>query len=275
MAGEGEGSIHAALHAEGLVTEITGGAEDGSSVHNWLSLKLFLTAKGLEKVEHIVTVVYAYINMLKSKGPQMEYWLECKGMAEVDLRFVEKKNPGESVSDLAQNMQVCDPKDVVVSENLWENFDPKAIRSTVEKFQPANMVLFVAAKSLDLGASPKMEKWYGTQYISRPLSYDSIEMWTRASVASVKEKLHFPKPNVFIPSDFTIKSGLSAAVAAKAVASKPQTYPHVLENQKNRYRAWFKQDDTYGVPKVNVRTLHICCHRPFPNPLGQIRMLYY
>ena len=102
-----------------------------------------------------------------------------------------------------------------------------------------------------------MEKWYGTQYISRPLSYDSIEMWTRASTASVKEKLHFPKPNVFIPSDFTIKSGLSAAVAAKAVASKPQTYPRVLENQKDRYRAWFKQDDTYGVPKVNVRALAI------------------
>ena len=157
-----------------------------------------MTAKGLEKVEHIINVVYAYINMLKSKGPQMEYWLECKGMAEVDLRFVEKKNPGESVTDLAQNMQVCDPKDVVVSEDLWEKFDPKAISSTLEKLQPANMVLFVAAKSLDLGASPKMEKWYGTEYISRPLSYDNIEMWTRISVAKVKAKLHFPKSKFYL-----------------------------------------------------------------------------
>ena len=258
LAGEGEGSIHAALHQEGLVTEITGGAEDGSSVHNWMALKLYLTAKGLEKVEHIVTVVYAYINMLRSKGPQMGYWLECKGMAEVDLRFVEKKNPAESVSDLAQNMQVCNPGDVVVSENLWEDFDAKDIRSTMDKLQPDNMVLFVAAKSLDLGASPKMEKWYGTRYISRPLSYDSIAMWTKASVSSVKEKLHFPLPNLFIPTDFNIKSGLSAAEAAKAVAAKPQTYPHVLENRNHSFRAWFKQDDTYGVPKVNVlASLHL------------------
>ena len=54
-------------------------------------------------------MVYVHQHAEK-QGPQMEYWLECKGMAEVDLRFVEKKNPGESVSDLAQNMQVCDPE---------------------------------------------------------------------------------------------------------------------------------------------------------------------
>ena len=52
-------------------------------------------------------------------------------------------------------------------------------------------------------------------------------------------------PNLFIPTDFNIKSGLSAAEAAKAVAAKPQTYPHVLENRNHSFRAWFKQDDTY------------------------------
>ena len=64
-------------YQEGLVTEITGGAEDGSSIHNWMTLKLYLTAKGLEKVEHIVTVVYAYINMLQAK---VHKWIlpECK-----------------------------------------------------------------------------------------------------------------------------------------------------------------------------------------------------
>ena len=46
------------------------GSEDEMAMHNFMAMKLFLTAKGLEKVDHIVTVVYAYINMLKRKGPR-------------------------------------------------------------------------------------------------------------------------------------------------------------------------------------------------------------
>jgi insulysin len=252
LSGEGVGSIHAALHTEGLVTEVSGGAEDGSSVHNFFGMKLYLTAKGLEKIDHIITVVYAYINMLRQNGPKMSYWLEYKGMAEVDLRFVEKKQAADFVSDLAQNMQIADPGDVVVSDNLWEDWDPSDIKATTNLLTPTNMVVFVAAKSLDLGATPETEKWYGTRYTTRPLSYDSIAEWSRASISSVKEKLAFPVPNEFIPSNFNVKSGLSSAEAAKAVSAKPQTHPHVIQNVQLRYRIWYKQDDTYGVPKVNV-----------------------
>jgi insulysin len=258
LAGEGPGSIHAALHKEGLVTEISGGAEDGSSVHNFMAMKLFLTAKGLEKIDHIVTVVYAYINMIKREGPAMKYWLECKKMAEVDLRFVEKKNAANSVSDLAQNMQVTDPSDVLVSDNLWVDFDADDIKQMTNQLSPANMVMFVGARSLELGGNPKEEKWYGTKFTSRQLSYDNIVEWSKVSISSLKEQLAFPKPNEFIPSDFTIKSGLSPAEAAKAVSAKPTTHPHAIENVQSRYRIWFKQDDTYGVPKVNVlASLHL------------------
>ena len=145
-------------------------------------------------------------------------------MAEVDLRFVEKKY-ANSVSDLAQNMQVADPGDVLVSDNLWVDFDADDIKQMTDMLSPANMVMFVGARSLDLGGNPKIEKWYGTNYNIQPLPYDNIAQWSKVSITSLKERLAFPRPNEFIPSEFTIKSGLSPTEAAKAVNCEAHNAP--------------------------------------------------
>jgi secreted Zn-dependent insulinase-like peptidase len=70
-------------------------------------------------------------------------------------------------------------------------------------FKPNNSAVLVKHKKFQ-GHTTKEERWYGTQYNSRPFSTEEFEKWNDAVNGNIRSALHLPIPNPFIATDFTL-----------------------------------------------------------------------
>ncbi|KAF8395832.1 hypothetical protein HHK36_019786 [Tetracentron sinense] len=88
------------------------------------------------------------------------------------------------------------------------------------------------------GQTDMVEPWYGTAYSIEKITGSMIQQWVEAAP---NEHLHLPEPNVFIPTDLSLKD-----VQEKA------KFPLLL--RKSSYsRLWFKPDTMFFTPKASIR----------------------
>ena len=97
----------------------------------------------------------------------------------------------------------------------------------------------------------KQEKWYGTEY-----EYDDIPQELIHQIKSQpydnNQNLHYPRPNHFIPTNFDV---------TKPKLKHPQVAPYLIEHN-NKINVWYKQDDTFEVPKGSIE---VAFHLPSSN----------
>ncbi|RVX09653.1 Insulin-degrading enzyme-like 1, peroxisomal [Vitis vinifera] len=83
-----------------------------------------------------------------------------------------------------------------------------------------------------------VEPWYGTAYSIEKITSSMIQQWM---LAAPNEHLHLPSPNVFIPTDLSLKD-----VQEKA------KFPVLL--RKSSYSTlWYKPDTMFSTPKAYVK----------------------
>ncbi|RVW16487.1 Insulin-degrading enzyme-like 1, peroxisomal [Vitis vinifera] len=83
-----------------------------------------------------------------------------------------------------------------------------------------------------------VEPWYGTAYSIEKITFSMIQQWM---LAAPNEHLHLPSPNVFIPTDLSLKD-----VQEKA------KFPVLL--RKSSYSTlWYKPDTMFSTPKAYVK----------------------
>ncbi|KAL0359529.1 UNVERIFIED_CONTAM: Insulin-degrading enzyme-like 1, peroxisomal, partial [Sesamum angustifolium] len=88
------------------------------------------------------------------------------------------------------------------------------------------------------GLTDLTEPWYGTAYSVERLPGSKIEQWIETAS---NEDLHLPGPNVFIPTDLSLKT-----------VSEQMILPVLL--RKTPYsRLWFKPDTAFSTPKAYVK----------------------
>lgn len=86
------------------------------------------------------------------------------------------------------------------------------------------------------GKTDLQEEWYGTEYSVSKISPKFIEEWNNVSL---NPSLQLPVENEFIPTDFTIRG--------RPEDSSP--IPSLIKDGP-LLKAWFKQDDTFNLPKA-------------------------
>ncbi|THF95862.1 hypothetical protein TEA_024513 [Camellia sinensis var. sinensis] len=88
------------------------------------------------------------------------------------------------------------------------------------------------------GHTDKIEPWYGTAYSVEKITVSMIQQWMESAP---DEHLHLPAPNVFIPTDLSLKNVVEMA-----------KFPLLL--RKSSYsRLWYKPDTMFSTPKAFVR----------------------
>ena len=86
------------------------------------------------------------------------------------------------------------------------------------------------------------EPWYGTKFKKESISQEIIKKWKNAGLNA---EFAYPMVNEFIPEDFVIRTN-------EASSEKPiEKLPVIIEDSP-LMRVWFKQDDEFLLPKVNV-----------------------
>ncbi|XP_076104390.1 insulin-degrading enzyme-like isoform X1 [Mytilus galloprovincialis] len=234
---EGKGSLLSELKNRGWVNTLCGGQSPGAKGFMFFKVDVDLTEEGQEHIDDIITLTYQYFNMLKREGPKQWIFDECKDLSAMTFRFKGKEKPRNYTTQVAGLIHKYSLSEVLSGPYLMSEFQPDLITMVLDKLQPDRMRIFVVSKKFEDKTNIK-EKWYGTDYSVEDIQESKIQMWSKCGE---NENLTLPEKNDFIPTDFEL--------VTREV--DPASLPELIKDSAMT-QLWFKQDDTYLLPKACI-----------------------
>ncbi|KAG7958731.1 hypothetical protein I3843_10G032200 [Carya illinoinensis] len=233
---EGEGSLFYVLK--------TLGEADWTLEFSFFDVVIHLTDAGHEHMQDVVGLLFKYIRLLQQSGICKWIFDELSSVCETKFHYQDKVTPVNYAVHLACNMQVYPPRDWLVGSSLPSKFSPGTIQMALEELSIDNVRIFWESKKFE-GHTDKVEPWYGTAYSVEKVTPSMIEEWM---LCAVNDNLHLPAPNVFIPTDLSLK-------AAQEMVKFP-----VLLRKASCSRLWYKSDTMFSTPKAYVKIDFNCPH---------------
>lgn len=251
---EGEGSVFAYLKKRGWATGLVAGeASTSFSSRSFFMVRIDLTEAGHESVAEVINEVFRYLELIKAPGGiTEEIYSEMRALSRLKFNYRDKLDPYNYVSSLAHAMHVYNINTLLLSMyNVPSRFDPGLIRSVVDDLTPNKARVMWTSKSLEKDCTER-EKWYGTKYFLERLPKDWIELWScntsnstnsnnagkneeAAASATLQSELHLPKPNEFVPSNFSLLE--TSAPRPSIIRTTPSS------------RLWFRPEPVFRTPK--------------------------
>ncbi|KAK1353121.1 Insulinase Peptidase family M16 family protein [Heracleum sosnowskyi] len=223
---EGKGSLHYFLKAKGWATSISAGVGDEgmhkSSIAYIFGMSIHLTDSGLEKIFEIIGFVYQYIKLLRQVPPQKWIFKELQDIGNMEFRFAEEQPQDDYAAELAENLLVYPPEDVIYGDYSYKVWDDNMIKYVLGFFTPDNMRTDVISKKLHNTQKYSCEPWFGSKYVEEDISPMLMELWRDPSAIDIS--LHLPARNEFIPSDFSIRAGKASGDTNNSL---PGAYDHL------------------------------------------------
>ncbi|KAG7958735.1 hypothetical protein I3843_10G032200 [Carya illinoinensis] len=241
---EGEGSLFYVLKTLGWATGLFAGEADWTLEFSFFDVVIHLTDAGHEHMQDVVGLLFKYIRLLQQSGICKWIFDELSSVCETKFHYQDKVTPVNYAVHLACNMQVYPPRDWLVGSSLPSKFSPGTIQMALEELSIDNVRIFWESKKFE-GHTDKVEPWYGTAYSVEKVTPSMIEEWM---LCAVNDNLHLPAPNVFIPTDLSLK-------AAQEMVKFP-----VLLRKASCSRLWYKSDTMFSTPKAYVKIDFNCPH---------------
>jgi insulysin len=237
---EGPGSLLSVLVDEGLALNTSTASEDDMNLFTSLFINITLTSKGVDEFER----VFAYLKMVKEKGPQEWFFQEVKTILDLQFRFQDKEEPMDHVSDLAETMHDYPIRDVIASGYIFEEYRPDLIEKVLNSLTLDNLRVVLVSKKVEQDCV-LTEKWYGTKYFIEPLStrLESLFNNPTADLQRSKKKLEFPPQNTLLPTDLKLHK-------TDDLQSLPLYPVKIIET--NSTDVWFKRDNFFLTPKGHI-----------------------
>jgi insulysin len=241
---EGKGSILSLLRELGWANDLSAGEARSCTDWSSFSIHIDLTDDGLEHVDDVVEVVFAYISLLKKAGPQQWVHDETATVADMSFRFLSKRQPIDYATSVASSMQLFASEHILAGPYRIYDYGPSAIAECMEYLTPKNMLLTVTARSFE-GMTDSKEKWYGTDYKLEDIPTGLLERWGAATVDSgpIGGRLEFPERNDMIASNFDLKN-----------VEFPKDECRLLQDTPT-LRCWYKPDNVFDMPKANIMAI--------------------
>ncbi|KAI6696774.1 hypothetical protein NL676_016893 [Syzygium grande] len=209
----------------------------------WATMVIDLTDAGHEHVQDIIGLLFKYVSLLQQSGVCKWIFDELSALCETKFHYQDKISPIDYVVNVASNMEIYSPEDWIVGSSLPCKFNPGTIQMVLDKLSADNVRIFWESKSFE-GSTDMVEPWYGTAYSMNRISVSTIQEWMSSSP---DENLHLPVPNVFIPTDLSLK------------ISEEIKFP-ILSRKSSYSSLWFKPDTVFSTPKAYVRIDFSCPH---------------
>ena len=219
----GKGSVLALLRARGWANELSAGEFIDGSDFAFFRVKATCTEKGMEHVEDIVRVVFAYVGLMRGAGASFRKWVweESRDIAASKFRFKAKNNPINYTTALASNMQLYSPEHSISGPHLLRTYDDSTILRFQDMLSPSTMRVFTIDKKNE-GRAVQSEEIYGTKYLEEALPATYVEELERiASLASSKEGVQTREVSLPVLS-------LSLSVCLSAYPSSLLTLPFLF-----------------------------------------------
>ena len=249
---EGPGSLLQVLRSKQWAQELS--ADDVSkatTAFTVFDLQIECTQAGLQHVEDIVQMVYAYIGLIIKHIPA---WLhdELAVTADTQFRFLSQREPADTVASVAVQMQHYPVDHYLSGPYKIYDYDPTLIQACWECLRPDNMVLMIAAKEVFDKSNPtETDPWYGTKYtVLPPAEMNKIQQLATDLTAAthLTQGLALPERNDMLATDFDLWE-----TPYDFFKSENATPRCIVES--DTCRLWYKPDTVFGMPKVNAMFL--------------------
>ncbi|KAK6179262.1 hypothetical protein SNE40_011665 [Patella caerulea] len=238
---EGKGSILSYLKKRTLALSLSGGnnftGTENNSTCSTFYINITLTDEGLQQVYQILTVIFEYLHLLRTVGPQKHIFDEQKIIEDNKFRWREKGEAVDYVEELSENMQIFPVEHYLTGRHLIYDYDEKLIKECADILKPDTANIVLRSKSFDSqGILNKEEKWYSTKYNVQDIDPEWVEKWRNVLPNA---ELYLPEPNKFISTNFEI------------LDSNVTEHPKIIL-EENGSQFWFKKDNKFNVPKGSV-----------------------
>ncbi|MCL7036080.1 hypothetical protein MKW94_027516 [Papaver nudicaule] len=239
---EGEGSLFCILKTLGWATGLSAGEDDWSNEYAFFKVTIDLTDAGNEHMEDIVGLLFKYVILLQQSGVNKWIFDELSAFCETAFHYQDKTRPINYVAKVSSNMQLYPAKDWLVGSSLPSKFSSGIIQMILDELTAENVRIFWESKKFE-GQTDIVEPWYGTGYSLENVNSSVIQQWISAAP---NQNLHLPAPNVFIPTDLSIKD-----------LTEKVEFP-VLLRKSSYSRLWYKPDTMFFTPKAYVKVDFNC-----------------
>ncbi len=250
---EGKGSLLSLLKSKHYATDLY--ADDGSkscASFSILTIKMELTEEGLSNVDEIVSMVFAYMDLLRSKGPQEWIHTEAQTVSDMQFRFLSQRNPMDYTCSVAGFMQQYPPQLYLSGAYMTFDWEADLVTECLRSLVPENLFLMVSSPAFDSSEEEEeekkqdyqTEKWYGTQYKTIEPNEALWKGWKSINHEAYPA-LQLPLVNDMVATDFDI---LEPSTKDSAF---PKDKPQCIHQDKN-VRLWYKPDNVFDMPKVNI-----------------------
>uniref|UniRef100_A0A4W5RE46 Nardilysin b (N-arginine dibasic convertase) n=1 Tax=Hucho hucho TaxID=62062 RepID=A0A4W5RE46_9TELE len=240
---EGAGSILSLLRKKCWALALFGGNSetgfDQNTTYSIFSISITLTDEGFQNFHQVVHLVFQYMKMLQTLGPQQRIYEEIQKIEANEFHYQEQTDPIEYVENICENMQLFPKEDFLTGDQLMFEYNPEVISSALALLTPERANLLLLSPEHEGHCSHK-EKWFGTNYSIEDLPEEWAQRW--AGDFDLNPDLYLPAENKFIATDFALKP-----------SDCPDTEVPVRIVNNERGCLWFKKDNKFKIPKAYVR----------------------
>ncbi|XP_056865434.1 insulin-degrading enzyme-like 2 [Raphanus sativus] len=239
---KGEGSLFHALKTLGWATGLHAGEVDLTMESSFFNVSVDLTDAGHEHMQDVLGLLFRHIKHLQQSGVSQWIFDELSAICEAEFHYQAKRDPFSYAMAISRNMKIYPTKHWLVGSSLPSRFNPDIVQKVLNELSPSNVRIFWRSKKFE-GQTDKTEPWYNTAYSLENITEFTIQEW-KQSAPDVK--LHLPVPNVFIPTDFSLKD------------IKDEDIFPVLLRKTSFSRTWYKPDTKFFIPKAYVKIYFNC-----------------
>ncbi|XP_033967327.1 nardilysin-like [Pseudochaenichthys georgianus] len=240
---EGTGSILSVLRKKCWALDLYGGNSetgfDQNTTYSIFSISITLTDEGFQNFYEVTHLVFQYLKMLQTLGPQQRIYEEIQKIEANEFHYQEQNDPIEYVEDICENLQVFPKEDFLTGDQLMFEYDPTVISAALSLLNPEKANLMLLSPEHE-GHCPLREKWFGTQYSMEDVQQQWMDRWT--GNLELSSELTLPAENKFIATDFTLKP-----------SDRPDTEFPVRIAESDRGCLWYRKDDKFKIPKAYIR----------------------
>lgn len=104
-----------------------------------------LTDSGLEHVEDVIAIVFAYVDLLKTKGPQEWIHTEVRTVGDLQFRFLSQRNPMDYTCSEAGWMQQYSPSMYLSGAYKLGEWDALLVTECLSSLSSDNLFIMVSS----------------------------------------------------------------------------------------------------------------------------------
>ena len=193
------GTLSDWLQKQGLVEGISANSDpivNGNS--GVLAISASLTDKGLANRDQVVAAIFSYLNLLREKGIDKQYFDELANVLDIDFRYPSITRDMDYVEWLADTMIRVPVEHTLDAVNIADRYDAKAVKERLAMMTPQNARIWYI--------SPKEPHNKTAYFVDAPYQVDKISAQTFADwqKKAANIALSLPELNPYIPDDFSL-----------------------------------------------------------------------